>query len=571
VLIISVLGIVTILLTVSSLLIATSLSGLNLPKTEFRETVTEIYFGSRAAVAIGLADVSKRLNHEASKTLYQNYTTLEELNGSENSGLELVSDWQKDSMRNYPAVGLNLSLAQPMFQCNWYDPVGRHGYSMVNTNVSIALLNYGFECFRDEILIEFNATLEELISTNGRETSFKVRFVREEGYPIERMYRSLVSVFFEIYDRTNDHRSLNETDVKSVRYLGNGTYLISYLSDINNIPSNLSILRDNMTSIDPANLTVPPSDLLDIVDEVEVKYDAGNRTGAFLQLLSDLRPKLDPSSPETVVVPGTDTAEILLLIDTILSQLRPNVRIVARDLRGITVGVYGELDTPMNDTWGPTIFDEEAVPDQCGIGESVLLSARADDRLSGNANVTMVEYFISESQPEVGQYGSGTNMTPTDGAFDESVEEVEATILGGELSTGENYIWIHARDSLGNWGGFETVVVTVMESNTLHIDGIEMQGYYGYWWFWRYNWVEATVTIVDGSGSPVEGATVHGFWSGHVSGEDERITLSDGTCVFESDILYGQGRKTYTFTVDNVYKDGYTWDGVIASETLEYP
>jgi len=110
-----------------------------------------------------------------------------------------------------------------------------------------------------------------------------------------------------------------------------------------------------------------------------------------------------------------------------------------------------------------------------------------------------------------------------------------------------------------------------MESNTLHIDGIEMQGYYGYWWFWRYNWVEATVTIVDGSGSPVEGVTVYGFWSGHVSGEDERITLSDGTCVFESDILYGQGQKTYTFTVDNVYKDGYTWDGVIASETLEYP
>ena len=98
-----------------------------------------------------------------------------------------------------------------------------------------------------------------------------------------------------------------------------------------------------------------------------------------------------------------------------------------------------------------------------------------------------------------------------------------------------------------------------------------MQGYFGYWWLWRYNWVEATVTIVDGSECPVEGATVHGYWSGHVSGDDERITLSDGTCVFESPTLWGHGRKTYTFTVDNVQKDGYIWDGEIVSATLKYP
>jgi len=103
--IVSVLGIVVMLLTVSSLLISTSISQLNLPKTEFREGVTQIYFGSRAAVAIGLAEQTKRLSQEAKESLYQNYTTLDELEGSEKIGLNLVSQWQKDTMRNFPATG----------------------------------------------------------------------------------------------------------------------------------------------------------------------------------------------------------------------------------------------------------------------------------------------------------------------------------------------------------------------------------------------------------------------------------------------------------------------------------
>jgi len=785
VLIISVLGIVVILLTVSSVLFATSLSGLTLPKTEFKEIATQIYFGSKAAVAAGLAETSSQLNKKMENSLYQNYTTLEELSEN-NTGLKQMSDWQNKTMINYPSIGLSLTFTRSMFDCNWNDPLRRHGYSLAETNVSIKMVNFGFEGFRDNIEIAFNATIDELISTNGRETSFKIRFVREKGCPVEQMVRSLISVLFEVYDRTNEYRSYNETEVKSVRYLGNGTYIVCYHSDAKNITSNLSLLRDEVSTIDPANISSskmtvsdatvtegwhlvtvvrdgnylrlyidgeeadiptdimgygsldqsfplraavqysdgdlrhffdgiideirilqtsrtdawvnatyqnhqnegfmtveaeetlnpkwagswsykrgitihsdhveadlanfplllvldpsPPqsfnydqtksagedirftdddnaslsyeiekwdtlgksfiwievpsisssedttlniyygnpdasddqnpaavwddyslvehleeatgahhgsspyshtgtyhgthqnangkidggddcngaseyvewpnhenlnpgsgnftvslwadlhpsgstetllmkgdgsstgiryelyldderrlvfeiddnmtqANILNIIDEVEAKYDAGDRNGAWLQLLYDLRPKLDPKSEESVVRNGTDTSVILKLIDTILSQLKPHVRVVARDFRGITVSVYGELDTPGEDVWGPTITKAQAQPDQCETGGTIHLTATADDRWYGNSNITVVEYFISESQPEIGQYGSGSTMSPTDGTFDESREDAETTLQSDDLSAGVNNIWIHGQDSEGN-------------------------------------------------------------------------------------------------------------------------
>lgn len=898
--IVSVIGIVVMLFAVSSLLISTSISQLNMPKTEFREGVTQIYFGSRAAVAIGLADVSKRLNQKAKNSLYQNYTTLEELEGSENSGLELVSWWQEDTIRNSPATGLNLSFSQPMFSCNWEDPINRHGYSIARTNVTISLLNFGFEGFRDEIIIEFNATLEELIATDGRETSFKIQFVREKGYPIEQMVRSLISVLFEIYDRSNDSFSFNETDVKVIRHLNNGTYFVCYHSDTNNITGKLDHIRNeilglppgslkssrtvsagitqgwhqivgvrdgnnimlyvNGTGVDPVEvngcgsissnqqllaavrdfngtkrnyftgtidevrlifeprtqewikanyrnhkhedfatfgsevfinetwkyrkkiiinsdyidsdlynyplmikLSYPSFDyykakvdgedirfkdasnntlkyefenwnflgnswlwvkvpyvssvsdtslymyygnpdaldeqnpglvwsgyslvqhlnegtgyhvdstssgnsgtyigseqsanglidgadgfngedeyiywqddaslnpgngdftlflwaninqdygnetllskgdllstgryelsideegqvlfeiddnndtqtrnyILGLIDEVEAKYDTGNRSSAWQQLLYGLRPKLDPNSQDSLVEEGVDTATILRIIDTTLSQLRPKIRVVARDFRGITVSVYGELDEPMSDAFGPAITYAQAQPTQCDAGENVQLSATADDRYYGGSNVSAVEYFISDTQPHSSEYGTGFAMSPVDGAFDESLEDVNATISGNDLSGGDNFIWIHARDSMENWGSFSQppVKITVIQNQILHAEIIEMRGRWRWsWGLWF--WVEGTVKVVDGEGTPVEDASVHGVWSGDVSGDDWRNTLSDGTCVFKSQEKSGWVTRTYTLTVDSASKTGYVWDGIPDSETIYWP
>ncbi|HAJ32396.1 MAG TPA: subtilisin [Candidatus Atribacteria bacterium] len=71
----------------------------------------------------------------------------------------------------------------------------------------------------------------------------------------------------------------------------------------------------------------------------------------------------------------------------------------------------------------------------------------------------------------------------------------------------------------------------------------------------------ATVTIVDADGISVEGATVSGSWSDATSDSDSGVTDASGQVSLQSDKvknpLLG---TTFTFTVDDVTKDGWTYN-----------
>jgi hypothetical protein len=69
----------------------------------------------------------------------------------------------------------------------------------------------------------------------------------------------------------------------------------------------------------------------------------------------------------------------------------------------------------------------------------------------------------------------------------------------------------------------------------------------------------ATVTIHDTDENPVAGATVDGTWSGSYSQSVSGVTEADGTVTFTSGKVR-DGNATFTFTVDNVVKEGYTYD-----------
>jgi hypothetical protein len=299
-------------------------------------------------------------------------------------------------------------------------------------------------------------------------------------------------------------------------------------------------------------------------------YQNDERVSAFNRLL-ELRDKLDPGSENSLIEGDLDTAEIKYRIDRVLDQLRPHVRIVARDFRGITVSVYGELASYTDDIYGPDISEHQVTPSVCGYDETVNITATADDRWNGNSTIALVEYFLSESQPAAEQYGLGTVMSPVDGTLDESLEELEANFSSNILNPGSNNIWIHGKDSNDNWGSFQLLEVTLVPDTILHVQDLSMEGFFDYWWFFRRNWARATVTIVDGQGNPVEDARVDGVWSGDVELEDWRMTGGDGKCIFESPQIWGDTTSTYTFTVDNVSKTGYVWDGIIVSDTLLYP
>jgi hypothetical protein len=78
----------------------------------------------------------------------------------------------------------------------------------------------------------------------------------------------------------------------------------------------------------------------------------------------------------------------------------------------------------------------------------------------------------------------------------------------------------------------------------------------------------ATVTVVDAGGAPVEGATVFGHWSGLTSDSDSGGTVADGTVSLSSDKLKNPS-GTFTFTVDNITKAGWTYDFAANVETSD--
>ncbi len=111
-------------------------------------------------------------------------------------------------------------------------------------------------------------------------------------------------------------------------------------------------------------------------------------------------------------------------------------------------------------------------------------------------------------------------------------------------------------------GSATSELVVSSASNEMHIDGIEMST------------IKvapnikamAKVTIVDEDNAIVEGAVVYGQWSGLTSDYDFGTTDANGQVSLDSDGVK-KPIGTYTFTVTNVTKDGWTYDLSANTET----
>jgi hypothetical protein len=111
-------------------------------------------------------------------------------------------------------------------------------------------------------------------------------------------------------------------------------------------------------------------------------------------------------------------------------------------------------------------------------------------------------------------------------------------------------------------------IYTAALSNTMHVGGIDMSKQtIGRGWLSLTRAV-AVVTILDAEGYPVEGAKVYGHWSGLASGKVYGVTGSNGQVTFKSRFVRSAS-GTFTFTVDNVIKDGWTYDSSANKETSD--
>jgi len=146
----------------------------------------------------------------------------------------------------------------------------------------------------------------------------------------------------------------------------------------------------------------------------------------------------------------------------------------------------------------------------------------------------------------------------------------------GDETTGSGETTTHAYATVGTYtvtltvtddGGLtaeDTAIVTVAEESTLvmHVASIAMSTKKA---GPNVNAI-ATVTVVDADGAPVEGATVSGHWSELTSDSDSRVTDNNGTVSLNSNKVKNAS-GTFTFTVDDITKDGWTYDSAANVET----
>jgi len=176
--------------------------------------------------------------------------------------------------------------------------------------------------------------------------------------------------------------------------------------------------------------------------------------------------------------------------------------------------------------------------------------------------------------------------------FDGSVShDIDGTINTydwdfGDGSTGTGVTTTHSYGTVGmytvvltvtdNEGLTDTdeaiVTVTEVAANVMHAASIEMS--LGTKIAGRNTFYSAIarVKVVDADSNPVEGVTVYGDWSGLTSDSDSGITNASGEVALTSDSVK-TGSGTFTFTIDYITKDGWTYDSEesVTSDSIIVP
>lgn len=109
---------------------------------------------------------------------------------------------------------------------------------------------------------------------------------------------------------------------------------------------------------------------------------------------------------------------------------------------------------------GPIITSLQMSANPVNGTKDVILMATADSTSMGAATVEAAEYFLVPAGDLPGADGTGTAFTFTGGS---AIANLSLDILAADLPAieGEYDVYVHAQDSLGNWGGYATIKLTV--------------------------------------------------------------------------------------------------------------
>lgn len=220
-----------------------------------------------------------------------------------------------------------------------------------------------------------------------------------------------------------------------------------------------------------------------------------------------------------------------------------------------------DLGAPGRDSWyGFGLVDAEAAAIFIPDNTSPIISKVSSEPSFYSAKITWTTDEKSDSLVKCGTEAGNLNFTASDAAM-----VLNHSLIFEGLSAGTTYYYeVQSTDATGNpatddnngtYYSFNTTAES--QANDMHIGDINMS--------LQKSGVNtrasATVSILNITGHPVEGVTVYGSWSGiTVVGDSSGVTGSDGKITFASGWVKKVKQGTFTFTADNVKKEGWIYN-----------
>jgi hypothetical protein len=120
---------------------------------------------------------------------------------------------------------------------------------------------------------------------------------------------------------------------------------------------------------------------------------------------------------------------------------------------------------------GPDALELSVLPGEVAAGSPVLISGVVDDTRYNHAHgpepvdhIASAAYYVDAPPWIMTTTPISHPMTAMDGAFDETIEPVEATFDTTGLSGGRHTIYVRGRDAMGHWGALSAVFLHVADS-----------------------------------------------------------------------------------------------------------
>ena len=231
--------------------------------------------------------------------------------------------------------------------------------------------------------------------------------------------------------------------------------------------------------------------------------------------------------------------------------------------------IYAQVEWGKPDTEKPEAVNDLATDETAATANSLVLTwtASGDDSMTGSASQYDIRYS-SQGEIDTEEKWNDATQCPNESSPSTAGTTEHFTVAGLSVNT-TYWFALKIADEVPNWSALSNShsgTTREAVAQTMWVSAINMS--------LKKNDTSvraiADVTVTGALGVSVSEATVYGHWNDEVSKTRSGVTGSDGKVAFNSDRIKNPAPDTtFTFTVDDVVKDGWTYCSSANVETCD--